>query len=129
LHGALATVGTLGVGIAAAGATAGAGAGCGVAGLVTKVALGAAVAGVSLVIVSSGGGCDTPLYELGFCVLCACRQGDNAATPATSAATTLSFLIIYSHSGRIQRFNISSPSMMRQRIAAWRRQILVAPWE
>src|SRR5271165_3239935 len=69
LQGGLGAVGTLGTEVAVAGAAAGAGvgAGCAAGGLVAKVALGVAVAAVSLVIVSSGGGCETPEYELGFC--------------------------------------------------------------
>jgi hypothetical protein len=48
------------VGVAFAGAA---------AGLADNLADGVAVAGASLVIVSSGGGCDTPVYGLGFCAV------------------------------------------------------------
>jgi hypothetical protein len=99
LHGALAATGTFGAGaLGAEAAAAGVGAAAGVAGdaagLVTKVALGVAVAGVSLVIVSSGGGCDTPLYEVGFCVLCARRQSEQAATPAIKTIAIRRFLML-----------------------------------
>jgi hypothetical protein len=85
----LAAIGTFGAGVVAAGALAG-----GAAGLVTNVALGVVVAGVSLVIVSSGGGCDMPLYELGFCAVWPFRFRENAASPVTRAAVTLRFFIL-----------------------------------
>ena len=59
----------VGTELPAAGAGACAGAAGAAAGLVVNFAAGVAGRVASLVIVSSGGGCDTPVYGLGFCAV------------------------------------------------------------